>query len=297
MTPAVFDRRALALQRARALADPRPGSDFLVRLVAGDIADRLATISRRFSTAIVVGDPTGAVVAAVEASGRVDRVVRADLLRRGRSDGGRGPDLVLDDELFPFAADSVDLVISALTLHWVNDLPGALIQIRRALRPDGLFLATFAGGETLGELREAFLAAEAELRGGATPRVAPFADLRDLGALLQRAGFALPVTDQDRLTLRYDSPLHLMRELKAMGAGNTLVERARGLMTPDLLARAMEHYGTRSGDPDGRVRATVTLVSMSGWAPHESQQKPLAPGSAQTRLADALGTVERRGDG
>lgn len=291
MTPIVFDRKALADRRRRAIRNAVPGADFLVDIAADEIAARLDAVSRSFGTAVAIGGPTDALARAVASSGKAERVLRADLFARG-PDGAHPADLVLDDEILPFADASLDLVVSGLTLQWVNDLPGTLVQIRRALRPDGLFLATFAGADTLGELRQAFLAAESEASGGASPHVAPFADLRDLGALLQRTGFALPVTDQDRLTLRYASPLHLMRELAAMGAGNVLAGRARGLMPPSLLARAAGHYAEAAADPDGRVRATISLVSLSGWAPHESQQKPLRPGSAKARLADALGTRE-----
>ncbi len=291
MIPIVFDRPLIAARRRRAIAAAVPGSDFLVEHVAGDVADRLATLSRRFATAVAIGGPTDVLAEAVVASGRADRVIRADLFAAG-PDGRRPVDLVLDDERLPFADASLDLVVSGLTLQWVNDLPGALVQIRRALKPDGLFLATFVGGDSLTELRRAFLSAESERRGGASPRVPPFADVRDLGGLLQRAGFALPVTDLDRLTLRYATPFHLMRDLAAQGATNPLAERGRGLTSPRLLARAAELYAEDAADPDGRVRATITLVSMSGWAPHESQQKPLKPGSAKTRLADALGVRE-----
>ncbi len=291
MIPVVFDRPLIAARRRRAIAAAVPGTDFLVDHVASDLADRLATLSRRFATAAVIGGPTDALAEAVAASGRADRVIRADLFAPGPA--GRHPvDLVIDDERLPFAEASLDLVVSGLTLQWVNDLPGALVQIRRALRPDGLFLATFVGGDSLTELRQAFLAAESERRGGASPRVPPFADLRDLGGLLQRAGFALPVSDVDRLTLRYATPFHLMRDLAAQGASNPLAERTRGLTSPRLLARAAELYADDASDPDGRVRATITLVSMSGWAPHESQQRPLRPGSAKARLANALGARE-----
>jgi SAM-dependent methyltransferase len=293
--PIVFDRRALAVRRASAIRAARPGADVLAVIAADDIAERLQTLARRFGTALVAGPPTDAVARAVKASGRVDRVIRADVLTEGLP-GAMPACVVIDDEVPPFADASLDLIVSALSLQWVNDLPGALVQFRRALRPDGLFLATFVGGDSLGELREAFLVAEAEITGGVTPRVAPFADVRDLGGLLQRAGFALPVTDQDHLTLRYATPLDLIRDLKAMGAGNVLAERSRRFTSRRILARAMDHYAERATDADGRVRATITLVSMSGWAPHESQQQPLRPGSARTRLADALGTREERLD-
>ena len=199
---------------------------------------------------------------------------------------------VADLEALPFAAGSLDLVVSAFALQTVDDLPGALIQIRRALKPDGLFLAALLGGDTLAELRESFGVAESELTGGVSPRVAPFADLRDMGTLLQRAGFALPVTDVDRVVVRYSSPLALMADLRRMGAANPLVERRRVPLRRDVLARVLEVYAERYSDPDGKVRASFDIVWLSGWVPHESQQKPLKPGSAAQRLADALGTRE-----
>jgi SAM-dependent methyltransferase len=208
------------------------------------------------------------------------------------SAGDRGPRIVADEEALPLAAGSLDLVVSGLALQTVNDLPGALVQIRRALRPDGLFLAALLGGDTLNELRQSFAAAESELEGGASPRVAPFADLRDMGALLQRAGFALPVTDTDRVTVRYATPIALMLDLRRMGATNPLVERRRVPLRRAALMRAIDIYAARFADSDGRVRASFDIVWLSGWAPHESQQQPLQPGSAKMRLADALGTQE-----
>jgi SAM-dependent methyltransferase len=200
--------------------------------------------------------------------------------------------VIADEELLPFRAESLDLVISALALQFTGDLPGTLVQVRRALKPDGLFLASFLGGDTLSELRASFAAAEAELTGGASPRVAPFAELRAVGGLLQRTGFALPVIDEERVVVRYADAIALMRDLRAMGASNALVERERRPLRRSVLIRAAEIYGERFADGDGRIRATFDVISLSGWAPHESQQKPLRPGSARTRLADALGTVE-----
>jgi SAM-dependent methyltransferase len=197
-----------------------------------------------------------------------------------------------DEEALPFREGALDLVVSALALQFVNDLPGTLLQIRRALNPDGLFMAALLGGETLSQLRGAFAAAEAEVEAGLSPRVAPFADLRDLGALLQRAGFALPVTDVDRVTVRYASPLALMHDLRRMGANNVLIERRRRPLKRATLRRVMEIYLDRFGDADGRVSATFEIIWLAGWAPHESQQQPLKPGSARVRLADALGTRE-----
>lgn len=213
------------------------------------------------------------------ASGKVAAVYGAD-------------SVIADEEALPFADGSLDLAVSALALQFVNDLPGTLIQIRRALKPDGLLLAALLGGDTLIELREAFAEAEAEIEGGVSPRVAPFADVRALGALLQRAGFALPVVDSDRLTVRYDSVFGLMRDLRRMGATNILRERRRRPLKRATLAKMAEVYARRFADADGRLRATFEVAWLSGWAPHESQQKPLKPGAATQRLADALGARE-----
>ena len=270
--PVIFDRRLLRARLARAAAIGP--ATFLLDSVADDIAERLSAVLRTFDVAVDLGTPTDAVRRAI--AGRVGTVVA----------------VVADEEALPFRDASLDLVVSALTLQHVNDLPGALIQIRRALKPDGLFLAAMIGGESLAELRAAFAEAEAEVEGGVSPRVAPFADLRDLGALLQRAGFALPVTDVDRITVRYASPLALMHDLRRMGAGNALTERRRTPLRRATLRRLLEIYAERFADPDGRIRATFEIVWLSGWAPHQSQQQPLAPGSAKTRLADALRTQE-----
>lgn len=290
--PRLFDRRLIRDRRRQVVKRAEPGLDFLLDRVADDIAERLSAVVRHFPLAVAIGGPTDAIARALKASGKAGRVVRADVFSAGIP-GAHPTEVVIDDEVPPFADASVDLIVSGLALQWVNDLPGALVQIRRALKPDGLFLATFLGGDSLSELRQAWLAAESEITGGATPRVAPFVDVRDLGALLQRAGFALPVTDQDRLPLRYADPLALMRELAAMGGANPLADRSRAFVRKDVLAAAVQRYADRHADADGRVRATLTLVSMSGWAPHESQQKPLRPGSAKARLADALRTAER----
>jgi SAM-dependent methyltransferase len=243
---------------------------------------------RPFDLAADLGTPTGAVRHAL--SGRVGAIVAVDSVAAHVA--AERLAVAADDEALPFRDASLDLVVSALALQFVNDLPGTLIQIRRALKPDGLFLAAMIGGDSLAELREAFAQAEAEIEGGVSPRVAPFADLRDLGALLQRAGFALPVTDVDRVTVRYASPLALMHDLRRMGAANALTERSRTPLRRLTLRRLMEIYAERFSDPDGRVRATFEIVWLSGWAPHESQQQPLKPGSARSRLADALRTQE-----
>jgi SAM-dependent methyltransferase len=293
-SPVIFDRTLLR-GRARRAAALGP-STFLLERVAEDFGDRLATVLRRFDLALDLGTSGAAVRRTLAASGKVGTIIAADALahraKRSRVDDDGSLAVAADEEALPFRDASLDLVVSALALQFVNDLPGTLIQIRRALKPDGLLLAALAGGDTLTELRASFAAAEAEIEDGVSPHVAPFADLRDLGALLQRAGFALPVTDVDRLTVRYASPLALMHDLRRMGATNVLAERSRRPLKRATLARLLEIYGERFADPDGRIRATFEIVWLSGWAPHESQQQPLKPGSAKRRLADALGTKE-----
>jgi SAM-dependent methyltransferase len=278
----VFDRALLRRRRERARA--LGPETFLIDRVAADLAERLGAVLRQFDVAVELGTPGEAVREALAGNAAIGRLIAASPLPDG--------DLVADEEALPFREGSLDLVVSALALQFVNDLPGALIQIRRALKPDGLFLAALLGGDTLTELRQSFAEAEAEIEGGVSPRVAPFADVREMGALLQRAGFALPVTDVERLTVRYSSPLILMGELRRMGATNVLTERRRTPLRRATLKRMAEIYARRFADPDGKVRATFEIIWLSGWAPHESQQKPLRPGSAQARLADALGTRE-----
>ena len=278
----VFDRALLRRRQARARS---VGVEtFLIDRVASDLADRLGAVLREFPVAVDAGTPTDALRNALAGATSIGWLLRAAI--------SPDADLVADEEALPFRDASLDLVVSALALQFVNDLPGALVQIRRALKPDGLLLAVLLGGDTLTELRQSFAAAEAEIEGGVSPRIAPFADVREMGALLQRAGFALPVTDVERLTVRYSSPFILMGELRRMGATNVLVERRRTPLPRATLKRMAEVYAERFSDPDGKVRATFDLIWLSGWAPHESQQKPLRPGSAQARLADALGTKE-----
>jgi len=289
--PLLFDRRLLRARRLRAQA--LGPSTFLIDRVADELGDRLAAVLRSFERAVDLGTPTDAVRRALAASGKVGGIIAADALAGQVPFSLSGSPVAADEEALPFRDGSLDLVVSALALGFVNDLPGTLIQIRRALRPDGLLLAALAGGDTLTELRQAFAAAEAEIEDGISPRVAPFADVRELGALLQRAGFALPVADVERLTVRYASPVALMHDLRRMGATNALVERRRRPLKRALLRRMVAIYGERFSDPDGRIRATFEIVWLSGWAPHASQQKPLAPGSARQRLADALGVKER----
>ena len=282
--PNVFDRTLLRRRLARAQAlGPEA---FLLDRIAADLSERLGAVLRQFDLAVDLGTPTEALREALAENASTGMLIAAAPLRRAH------PAVVADGEALPFRDGSLPLVVSALALQFVNDLPGALVQIRRALKPDGLFLAALLGGETLTELRQSFAEAEAELEGGVSPRVAPFADVREMGALMQRAGFALPVTDVERLTVRYSSPFVLMGELRRMGATNALVERRRTPLRRATLARMAEIYAQRFGDRDGKVRATFEVIWLSGWAPHDSQQKPLRPGSAQMRLADALGTQE-----
>ncbi len=287
-SPTIFDRTLLRARRARAAA--LGAETFLLDQVAADMGERLAAVLRRFEIAVDLGTPSDAIRRALSESGRIGSMIAVEpAAHRLDTDFIR---VAGDEEALPFADGSLDLVVSALSLQFVNDLPGTLIQIRRALKPDGLLLAALVGGDSLTELREAFAAAESEIDGGVSPRVAPFADVRELGGLLQRAGFALPVVDTDRLTVRYDSVLALMRELRRMGATNILSERRRAPLKRATLERVADIYGDRFTDEDGRMRATFDIVWLSGWAPHENQQQPLKPGSAAHRLADALGTKE-----
>jgi len=287
-SPIVFDRLLQRRRRQRAAA--LSPENFLLEHVAGELADRLSVVLRRFEIGIDLGTPGDAVRASLRRIGSVATIVGADVIVRPK------PFVIADEEALPFGDAAVDLMVSGLGLQFVNDLPGALTQIRRALKPDGLFLAALLGGETLTELRQAFAAAESEIEGGVSPRVAPFADLRQLGALLQRAGFALPVTDVERVTVRYDSAFDLMRDLRRMGATNPLVARRRAPLRRQTLLQMADIYARRFADGDGRIRATFDIVWLAGWAPHPDQQQPLKPGSAKTRLADALGTREISAD-
>ncbi|MBR1236795.1 methyltransferase domain-containing protein [Bradyrhizobium sp. AUGA SZCCT0182] len=267
--PILFDR---ALLRARQDRARRLGpATFLLDRVTEDMEERLAAVMRDFSDVAEIWTPV--------------ELLRKPVANRFKSITRVEPD---ETETLRLAPESLDLAVSALAFQFVNDLPGVLAQIRRALRPDGLLLAAMIGGDTLTELRQSFAAAEAECEGGVSPRVAPFADLRDVGALLQRAGFALPVTDVDRVVVRYDSALALMADLRRMGATNILVERRRGPTRRATLLRMAQIYGERFADSDGRIRATFDVIWLSGWAPHESQPKPLRPGSAKASLEAAV---------
>ena len=268
--PALFDRALLHARQRRALA--LGPESFLLDRVAEDMSDRLAAVMREFHAPADLWT-SGEGLAALR--------TRLPSIQRIALD-------VTGSEKLPFAPESLDLVVSALALQFVNDLPGVLAQIRRALRPDGLLLAAMIGGDSLTELRQAFAAAEAEREGGVSPRVAPFADLRDIGGLLQRAGFALPVTDVDRVVVRYSNAFALMQDLRRMGATNVLIERRRTPSRRATLLRMAEIYAERFADADGRIRATFDIIWLSGWAPHASQQQPLKPGSAKASLAEAV---------
>lgn len=286
--PRPFEPRLVRQRKRRARTTFRDAA-FLHARVAADLADRLEAIPRPFARTLSLGG-SGLFGDEVRQrpilSARIGDIVEADI----------GGDVDLDFEALPFTEGSFDLVVSTLALHWVNDLPGALIQIRRILKPDGLMLASLFGGNTLNELRLALIEAESELTGGAGPRVAPFADLQDVAGLLQRAGFALPGADRDVVTVRYTEPMRLLADLRAMGETAALAERSPRGLSRRILARAFEIYRERFSDADGRVRATFEILTATGWAPHESQQKPLKPGSAKARLADALKTTEHTAD-
>lgn len=289
-SPPLFDTALLRRRLARAQAGGY--ASFLLQRLAEDLDDRLGTVLREFRIILDVATP-GMQASAVLAG----RYPEAERLRLAPLPEPGPRALIGDIEALPIANGSLDLAVSLLALQQVNDLPGTLVQIRRALRPDGLFVACLLGGATLTELRQSLTQAESEIEGGVSPRVAPFAAIREAGGLLQRAGFALPVADADTLTVRYSDAFALMRDLRAMGMTNALTERRRSPSRRATLLRAAQIYGDRFADPDGRVRATFEVLWLSGWAPHASQQKPLKPGSATARLADALGTVELKGTG
>ncbi|KOF17959.1 SAM-dependent methyltransferase [Ensifer adhaerens] len=287
----IFDQTLVEAHRRRALRNADPKAAFLLDIVAQELADRVSVVERQFDKAMELHGYTGATAHRLLETGKVGMVERVE------TDPGFGttamPVAIAPLERIPAEPETLNLLVSPLSLHLTNDTPGAFIQARRSLKPDGLFLAAIPGNGTLNELREALLAAEAELTGGASPRVIPFADVRDMGALLQRAGFALPVADAETYTVRYDSLFALIRDLRAMGMTSPLAARSRTPVSRRFFLRAAEIYAERFSDPDGRIRATFSVVYLSGWAPHESQQKPLKPGSAKQRLSEALGTKER----
>jgi NADH dehydrogenase [ubiquinone] 1 alpha subcomplex assembly factor 5 len=287
----IFDRRLLSLRRAR-ICEHIAEHDFLLRRASEDIEMRLGAMMQELPCALNLGAHHGVLSEALRRDERIENVISADACE-ALVTSCKGVRVVCDEEALPFKSGAIDLVVSALSLHLLNDIPGALIQIRRALKPDGLFLGAVLGGRTLHELRQVLAIAEEEIDGGVSPRVAPFANVRDFGGLLQRAGFALPVTDADVVDVTYASAFELMRELRGMGASNVMTSRRRTPLKREILMRACELYAQQFPAPDGRVTATFEIIHLTGWAPDASQPKPLAPGSAQNRLADALNAQEQ----
>jgi SAM-dependent methyltransferase len=281
--PHIFDRLAVRKHRRRAAPDFH-NHDFLFREIAARLADRLTDIKRDFPLAVTLGGHGDILRESLAGNARIGTLIDA---------ANPGSTVVAEQDLPPFATASIDLVMSCLTLHWINDLPGTLIQIRNMLKPDGLFIAAMLGGGTLHELRDAMLAAESEATGGASPRVSPFAALADAAALLQRAGFALPVADLDTITVTYPDAFALMRELRGMGESNAVAGRQKSFTQRSVLFGAAAHYAEAHGDAEGRIPATFEILYLIGWAPAASQPKALRPGSAETRLADALGASEK----
>jgi hypothetical protein len=270
--PAIFDTALIA----RHLARRQQAGDFVTDLVLADLEDRLGALIREFPRAAIIGPD-------------IDRLPTSGQTASARFAFERHAAFTGPDDVPELAGENYNLIVSILHLQAVNDVPGYLARLRARLAPDGLLMIAALGGETLTELREAFLAADALVFGGASARVAPMIQVRDAGALLQRAGLALPVADVETHIVRYSTPFALMAEIKALGAANPLVDRPRRLASPALLAAAANAYAVRDGDPDGRIRATLEIIWLSGWVPHESQQKPLKPGSATSRLGDVLG--------
>ena len=286
----IFDRSLVRKHRDRA-AESFAAHDFLVREAAERLADRLDDVTRSFPVALDLGCHTGEMADTLSGRGGIETLVQCDLSPRmaARAAANGRPTLVADEEWLPFASASFDLVLSNLSLHWVNDLPGTLIQIRRILKPDGLFLASMFGAGTLGELRQSLMEAELAQEGGVSPRISPFADVKDLGALLQRAGFALPVVDCDSIPVTYADPMRLLADLRGMGEANAVAEQRKGLTRRGTLLHAIADYQTRFAGPDGRLPATFQVMTMTGWSPHPDQPKPARPGSATHHLSDILG--------
>jgi SAM-dependent methyltransferase len=287
--PQIFDRGLInrRLDRAWAHARGQAQADFLLVRAADDLRDRLSLVKRRFALAADFGSPGPHGAAAVAATGQADCIIRVAPTKASVGTGDFLP-AVGDLERLPTADGRLDLAVSLLALQMVNDLPGALLQMRRALKGDGLLIVAMIGGETLTELRQSLTIAESEILGGASPRVAPFVDVRALGGLAQRAGLALPVVDLDRVVVRYPDMFALFADLRAMGGASALQARSRKPLRREVLLRAAAVYSELFADPDGRLRATFDLVWLAAWAPHESQPKPLEPGSAKVLLADAL---------
>ena len=280
----VFDRNIVRKNRNRC-AEKLKNHGFLIDWSMDQITTRLEDIKRTFPTALQIGNRSNEFQSN---NFGIEHLYTLDIAEK------LNPSIQADEELLPFAPESFNLVISPLNLHTTNDLPGVLAQIKTTLKPDGLFIATILGGETLHELRDSMNMAELEMNGGLSPHVAPFADMPQMGALMQRAGFNLPVIDSEKITVTYDNVLKLMEDLRNMGEGNALIERSKKFSTPDYFGRIVQDYTSKYSEGNGRIKATFEIIFLIGWAPHESQQKPLRPGSAQNRLADILETTEEK---
>lgn len=291
-TPMIFDRQLLKARRNRA-ANSFEKSDFLIRTCAERLTDRLLDLTKRFKTVLNLGCYTGELAKVWPAQLQIPCIIHADLSPKMAEKASiKGLAVNCDEEILPFSEGSLDAIISCLCLHWVNDLPGSLLQIRRSLKPDGMLLASLLGTETLFELRDALALAELEIMGGVSPRISPFIHISDLGSLLQRAGFALPVVDTEIITVTYEDFFHLTLDLRRMGATNALNERSKIPTPRKVFMRAAEIYLEKFGDKKGRIPATFQILTITGWTPDPSQQKPLKPGTAKRRLSEVFGVSE-----
>lgn len=289
----IFDRDAVKRNRDKAACGDWASYDFLIRECADRLIDRIVDVKRDFPLTLDVGARAGAVAEMLDGARGVKTMVQCDLSEAmSKRAKAFGPAIVADEEWLPFANHVFDLVLSNISLHWVNDLPGALVQIRQTLKPDGLFLATMFGGHTLQELRDCIMQAEIDITGGLSPRVSPFADTNDIGSLMQRAGFALPVVDSEYITVTYDNMFKLLEDLRGMGEMNAVLERVKHFSSQKLFMRAAELYAERYTNEEGRIFATFQVFYLHGWSPHDSQQQPAARGSGTTSLADFLTTDE-----
>jgi SAM-dependent methyltransferase len=294
LPPRLFDRNLLAHRLDRA-AVGFSQAHFLRERVVEDLIETLSAINRSFDITLDMAARDGAfgrAIAGKHVEGKIGLLIEGELSPRLSAQQSGQTRLIMDEEALPFGDDSLNLVVNALGLHTVNDLPGVLVQVRRALKPDGLFIGSLFGGETLTELRACLMEAELEVRGGYGPRIAPFAESPDLIDLLKRTGFNMPVVDSDRVTVTYEHPLRLMADLRAMGESNILLQRPRKGLNRAILEKTSALYFERYADAEGRITATFEIITLSGWKAHDSQQKPLRPGSAKMRLADALGVKE-----
>ncbi|WP_350335421.1 methyltransferase domain-containing protein [Coralliovum pocilloporae] len=287
MTSRLFNRQQQFAIQARALRYHGNKATFLYEAAVDDILDRLSVISRDFAQTVALTDPTGYLSTGLRALPNIGQITRTAWSQ------DQDPDLVTDEEVLPFSRETLNLIVSPIALQWANDLPGILIQARRALKPDGLLIGSMLGGETLYELRDVLTTAELELRDGAALRVIPSLDIQTMGGLLQRTGFSLPVIDQDAITVRYSTFIDLIRDIRAMGGTSAFADKRTPALNRSILHRAEALYQEKYSDSDGRIRATFQIISFSGWAPHESQQRPLEPGGAKQRLEDAVRAFDK----